>query len=126
MAYLKPGQGFKKFAVAKMTKGLTASGKSKEGMLVETGTIIGILATATEKEQDVWKQKGHPVSHKIVQAGIGNKAIATNYLILAEPDKKTRFFYVQSTGNPGGLNHMMRYYVEERDGLNYGQGRLSD
>lgn len=119
MAYLRPGQGFKKFTVAKMTKGLTASGKAKEGVLQREGIIIGILATATEDEQELWKQKGHPVSHKIIQQGIRNKATATKYLILSEPGKKTRYFYVQGVGNPGELNHMLRYYVEERDGLSY-------
>lgn len=119
MPFLRPGQGFKKFTVAKMSKGLTASGKPKDATIQEIGKIIGIIASASEKEKEIWKQNGHPISHKIVQHGVGNPAIATNYLILSESGKKDRYFYVQGTGNPGELNHMMRYFVEERDGLSY-------
>lgn len=119
MPFLRPGQGFKKFTVMKMSKGLTASGKPKNATFEPLGTIIGILASASEEEKEIWKQNGHPISHKIVQQGVLNHAIATNYLVLSEPDKKDRYFYVQGTGNPGELNHMMRYFVEERDGLKY-------
>ena len=119
MPFLRPGQGFKRFYVMKMSKGLTASGKPKDATLQDAGSIIGIIASASEDEKEMWKQNGHPISHKIVQYGFKDAAIATNYLVLSEPDKKDRYFYVQGTGNPGELNHMMRYFVEERDGLKY-------
>lgn len=118
--FYRPGQGFKTFTVKKLGKGLTASGKVQSGVYTDVGTITGILASATEKEQEAWKQKEHPITHKIVQMGTSNFATATNYLVLSEPGKKDRYFYVQGTGNPGELNHMMRYFVEERNGLNNG------
>lgn len=120
MAFLRPGQGFKKFTVKKKAKSLTASGKPISGEYTDVGHIIGILATATQDEREKWKQEGHPVTHKIVQKGVQKAAIATNYLVLSEEGKKDRYFYVQGTSNPGELNHMMRYYVEERKDLKDG------
>lgn len=120
MPFLRPGQGFKKFIVKKKGKSLTSSGKPIQGEYVDVGHIIGTLATANEDEKEHWKQLGHPVTHKIVQQGIVNSAVATNYLVLSEPNKKDRYFYIQGTGNPGELNHMMRYFVEERKDLKDG------
>lgn len=120
MPYLRPGQGFKKFIVKKKAKSLTASGKPIYGGYEDVGTIIGILASASEEEKEQWKQTGHPVTHKIVQQGIKNCAIATNYLVLSESGKADRYFYIQGTSNPAELNHMMRYFVEERKDLKDG------
>jgi hypothetical protein len=120
MPFLRPGQGFKKFMVKKKKKGLTSSGKPISCGYEDIGHIIGILATANQKEVEHWKQQGHPITHKIVQQGIKNAAVATNYLVLSETGKKDRYFYVQGTGNPGELNHMMRYFVEERQDLKNG------
>lgn len=119
-AFLRPGQGFKKFMVKKKEKSLTSSGKPISGGYVDVGPIIGALTSASQKEIEHWKQEGHPISHKIVQQGVENAAIATNYIVLSENGKKDRYFYVQGTGNPGELNHMMRYYVEERKDLKDG------
>lgn len=119
-AYLRPGQGFKKFTVKKKAKSLTESGKPISGGYTDIGCVIGILATATQAEKEQWKQEGHPVTHKIVQQGVQNAAMATNYLVLSENGKKDRYFYVQGISNPGELNHMMRYFVEERKDLKDG------
>ena len=67
--FYRPGQGFKKFMVKKKKKSLTSSGKPIFGGYEDVGPIIGILATATQKEKEHWKQEGHPISHKIVQQG---------------------------------------------------------
>lgn len=118
--FLRPGQGFKTFMVKKKGKSLTASGKPISGGYEDVGPIIGILATANEKEIEQWKQRDHPITHKIVQRGVKNAAMATNYLVLSESGKKDRYFYVQGTGNPGELDHIMRYFVEERRDLKDG------
>ena len=97
---------------------LSSSRKPIKGGYEDVGPIIGTLATASQKEIEQWKQNGHPITHKIVQQGIKNVASATNYLVLSEVGKKDRYFYVQGAGNPGELNHMMRYFVEERSDLN--------
>ena len=117
--FYRPGQGFKRFMVKKKGKTLTNSGKPISGGYEDVGPITGILATASQKEIEHWKQEGHPITHKIVQQGIGNAAKATNYLVLSE-NGKDRYFYVQGIGNPGELNHIMRYFVEERRDLKDG------
>ena len=106
--------------VKKKTKTLTSSGKPISGGYEDVGTIIGILATASQKEIEQWKQNGHPITHKIVQQGVQNAAIVTNYLVLSEKGKKDRFFYIQGASNPAELNHIMRYFVEERKDLTNG------
>lgn len=118
--YLRPGQGFKKFMVKKRKKGLSESGKPITGGYEDVGQIIGTLVSASEKEKEAWKQNQHPITHKIVQQGVQNAAKATNYLVLSENGKKDRYFYVQGTSNPGELNHLMRYFVEERKDLKDG------
>lgn len=118
--FLRPGQGCKKFMVKKKTKTLTESGKPTYGGYTDAGSIIGILATASQKEIEQWKQNGHPITHKIVQQGVQNAGKATNYLVLSENGKKDRYFYIQGVSNPGELNHMMRYFVEERKDLKDG------
>ena len=118
--FLRPGQGFKTFTVKKKGKTLTESGKPVAGGYVSVGPITAILATATQKEKEEWKQKGHPISHKIVQQGIKNAAVATNYIVLSEKGKKDRYFYVQGATDPAELHHIMRYYVEERKDLKDG------
>lgn len=115
--FLRPGQGFKKFTVKKRKKTLTDRGKPVYAGYEDAGQIMGIIASASEKEIERWKQEGHPVTHKIVQYGVLNAATATNYLVLSEFGRKDRYFYVQGTGNPGELDHMMRYFVEERNDL---------
>ena len=119
-AFLRPGQGFKKFMVKKKSKPLTESGRPTSGGYTDIGSIIGTLATANQSEIEKWKQEGHPITHKIVQQGVKNAAKATNYLVLSEKGKKDRYFYIQGTSNPGELNHMMRYFVEEREDLTDG------
>lgn len=118
--FLRPGEGFKKFTVKKKGKTLTESGKPVAGGYVTVGPIMAILATATQKEKEEWKQKGHPISHKIVQRGINNAAVATNYIVLSEKGKKDRYFYVQGATDPAELHHIMRYFVEERKDLKDG------
>lgn len=118
--FYRPGQGFKKFTVKKRTKTLTDGGKVLYGGYEDCGHIIGILASADQKEKEHWKQEGHPITHKIVQQGVKNAAMATNYLVLSEKGKKDRYFYVQGATDPAELNHVMRYYVEERKDLKDG------
>lgn len=120
MPFLRPGEGYKRFSVKKLGKAKNTKGRVQKAQYEAIGTIIGILATATQKEIEQWKQNGHPITHKIVQRGVQNAAVATNYLVLSETGKKDRYFYIQGASNPGELNHMMRYFVEERNDLNNG------
>ena len=118
--FLRPGQGYKKFTVKKKLTTLSESNKPISGGYSDKGTITATLATATQKEIEHWKQQNHPITHKIVQLGVENAAVASNYIVLSEKGKKDRYFYVQGASNPGELNHMMRYFVEERMDLKNG------
>lgn len=120
MPNIRPGQGFKKFYVAKLGKSVNSKGRVQKAKYEDIGTIIGILATANQKEIEQWKQNGHPITHKVVQRGVNIQAVAGNYLILSGPEKKDRYFYIQGRNNPGEMNHMIRYFVEERSDLKNG------
>lgn len=113
---LRPGQGFKKFKVLRQTSKTTSSGRVQAASLSPVGEIYGIKTRASQKEIEQWKQKGHPISHTIVQRGTKNCAKATDFLELGEGDAKRRF-YVQGTRNPGELGHFTVYMVEEREDL---------
>lgn len=119
MPFLVPGQGYKRFSILKKKSTVSSTGRVKKDGYDTQGTFIGCFASLSEKEKEDWKQKQHPVSHKIVQMGAASIVVTGNYLTLEEKGK-TRYFYVQGTGNPGELNHMARYFVEERKDLKNG------
>ena len=123
MPFLVPGEGFKRFSIYKKKSGVSSSGRVYTDDFDDyepNGTFIGGFASITEKETEVWKQKGHPVSHKIVSLGVAATVVTGNYLVL-EKKGVTRYFYVQGAGNPGELNHMARYFCEERKDISHGK-----
>ena len=110
-ANILPGKGFHTFNVHRSDGGISDGGRIIRGDLQDTGvSFLGMLVNANQKEQDQWKQNGHPVTHKIIEYSAQNKAMATDYLIA----HNEREFYVQGVKNPGDLNVTMIYYVEER------------
>lgn len=121
MPFMIPGQGFKRFSIYKKNSKTSKSGRVHTVNDYEPdGTFIGGFASITEKEQELWKQKQHPVSHKIVSLGVAKNTTTTgNYLVLEEKGVK-RYFYVQGTSNPGELDHMARYFCEERKDMKNG------
>ena len=109
-ANILPGQGFLQFTVYKDKK-VNNSGKVQSLGLESTNTSFhGMLVNASQKEKEVWKQNGHPISHKIIEYSAVKKANATDFLIMDDG----REFYVQGVKNPANLNVTMIYYVEER------------
>ena len=109
-ANILPGQGFSEFTVWKVAGQLTDTGRAQAGVPTETeNKFFGILMAASQKEQDQWKQNGHPITHKIIEYSAEQKAEATDYLLGADKE-----FYVQGVKNPANLNVTMIYYVEER------------
>lgn len=111
VAHLLPGQGFCSFYVHRKIGGLSVSGKPKAASLQKTNIeFLGALLGASQKEQEEWKQKGHPITHKIIEYSAQAKAKATDYLVMSDG----REFYVQGVKNPANLNVTMIYYVEER------------
>lgn len=116
-ANIVPGQGFVRFTVYEKRDEITPSGRAVEGKYKLTEKqFYGIVANASQREIDQWKQNGHPITHKIVQYSSVYGANATDY-ILSENGGE---FYVQGAKNPAGLNLTNVYYVEQRNDLQKG------
>jgi hypothetical protein len=115
--FLRPGQGFRPFTVLRRTGGTTANGRPTTTKLTEQGKILGIISQASQKEQEQWKQNGHPITHTIVQRGESGGVMVTDVLELNVADKPPRRFLVQGVHNPAELGHFTSYKVEERDDL---------
>ena len=111
IANLNPGHGFHQYTVYKEEGGISETGRAIPGALKKTETkFYGMLVNASQKEVEQWKQKGHPISHKIIEYSAMKKAEATDYLRREDG----REFYIQGVKNPADLNVTMIYYVEER------------
>ena len=116
---LRPGQGFKPFAVYRRVSSKTKSGTPITGEPERQGVFLGIISQASPKDIEQHKQLGHPITHTIVQRGTDNRAKATDVLELdiepMEPGEKKRRFLVQPhPQDPGELGHFLIYHVEER------------
>jgi len=112
--HLRPGQGFRPFAVWRRTETVTVTGRPQTGGYEKRGVFYGILSQAAPREQAQWKQLGTPISHTIVQRGTENRADGNDRLSLTE-DGETRFFQVQGKPHdPGELGHFLVYHVLER------------
>lgn len=110
-ANIVPGQGFQEVQIYNKIGKKTGTGRvATEGYMLVEQTFFGILAEASQREKEAWKQNQHPITHTIVQHGAAVKAKATDYLVF--PDN--RKFYVQGVDNAASLNVAMIYYVEER------------
>lgn len=115
--FLRPGQGFRPFTILRKTGGTTNTGRATAGKLTSCGEILGIISQASQKEQEQWKQNGHPITHTIVQRGAEDKVKVTDILELEIRGQKPRRFRVQGVHNPAELGHFTSYKVEERDDL---------
>lgn len=123
-AFLRPGQGFQPFRVLRRVTTITPSGRPVTGQLQsiadmqEQGTILGIISQASQKEQEQWKQNGHPITHTIVQRGTAGRGRANDVLQMIKPGEETpRLFLVQGVQDPGELGHFTVYQVQEREDL---------
>ena len=103
--YLRPGNLYKDFFVAKCTrKGRPVKKYDSDHSVV----IHAVLAQATPQEKARWEQIQHPITHTIVDRG-HPKAVETDQLTCGN-----RKFYVQGVDEPGQLGLYTIYYVEER------------
>ncbi len=115
---LRPGQGFRPYTVLRREGGITATGRPVTRELVPKGTFLGMISRASQAEQEQWKQRGHPISHTVLQRGMENRARAEDVLELKSPDGTTvRRFLVQGVHDPAELGHFTSYQVLEREGL---------
>lgn len=110
-AYLLPGSGFQKFTVYIKKGGVSSTGRPQKDEVEETNIeFLGALIGASQGEKDQWKQRGHPITHKINEFSAQAKAKPGDYLITEDG----RQFKIQGTKNPGNLNLTIIYYIEER------------
>lgn len=107
--YLRPGNLYKDFLVAKCTSGIDGKGRPVKKYESNDSTVIhAVLAQATPQEKARWEQIQHPITHTIVDRG-HPKAAETDQLTCGN-----RKFYVQGVDEPGQLGLYTIYYVEER------------
>lgn len=109
--FVRPGQGFRSFTIYRRSGGTTNSGRAMTKKVAPVGKFFGIISQASQKEQEQWKQNGHPITHTILQRGTG-KVMVTDVLEL-----DNRRFLVQGVHNPAELGHFTSYKVEERADL---------
>lgn len=113
-ANLLPGQGFQPLTIHEKAGYVSETGRpATSGYKATKKTLYGMITNASQKVVDQWKQKGHPVTHKIVQYGAMVKAKPTDFLVSHDGRK----FCVQGLKNHGDLNVSVSYYVEERADL---------
>lgn len=111
-ANIVPGQGFAPFTICEKTATVNNTGRanSSEHKYIRTNkTLNGIVVNASQKEQEQWKQNGHPITHKVIQYACTVQAKATDIL-----EGESVQYLVQGRRNPGEINVTVVYYVEER------------
>lgn len=107
--YLRPGNLYKDFLVAKCSGGINGKGRAKKTYDTDHSTMMhAVLAQATPQEKARWEQIQHPITHTVVDRG-KPKASETDLLTCGN-----RKFYVQGVDEPGQLGLYTIYYVEER------------
>ena len=118
---LRPGRGFQPYTVLRRKGGMTATGRPKTGKLEPDGVIWGIISRASQNEQEIWKQKGHPITHTVIQRGTMGAAQADDVLELVKKREDgteySRRFLIKGTRDPGEIGHFTVYAVEEREDL---------
>lgn len=109
--HLIPGQEFRTFTVCRDGGHKTASGRVISNGAEPIGEIRAILAAAKPEEIQRWRQLEHPVSHKIIQQGTAAFEIRPGDSLMCG---ERRYVVRTAPYNPGGLNHWMIYYCDER------------
>jgi hypothetical protein len=95
--------------------GTTDKGRPCTSGFEEVGTMLGIISQASPEEIEQWKQRGHPITHTIVQRGTKDRAHAEDVLVM--DGGKRRFLVQGKPHDPGELGHYLVYHVEEREDL---------
>lgn len=107
--YLRPGNLLRDFVVEKMAIDANDMGRSMRYFLPTGKILTGVLAEASQDERFMWKQRQHPITHKIVQNGSKLVADVGDRLTLG-----TRIFYVKGRDDISALGISTIFYVEER------------
>lgn len=113
--FVRPGEVTKTFTVYRRESGTTDKGRPYTKELAKVGEIDGIISQKSPKEVEQSKQKGHPVTHTIIQFRPQFRAEAEDVLVIE--DEGRRFFIKDKPRDPGELGHVLVYHVEEREDL---------
>ncbi len=111
---LTPGQELKKFDVYRDGDHRTASGRITSNGTELLGSIKAVLAAAKPEEIERWRQLQHHVTHKIIQQGVPPFQIRPGDCF---KQGEKRYIVQTEPYNPGGLNHWIIYYCEERSDI---------
>lgn len=107
--YLRPGNLYKDFMVAKSSSGVDEKGRASKSYETDNAVLIhAVLAQATPQEKARWEQIQHPITHTIVDRG-RPKARENDLMTCGN-----RKFYVQGVDEAGALGLYTIYYAEER------------
>ena len=118
---LRPGQGFRKFAVLRREGEVTSKGRPRTGALSRCGEFYGTISKSSPDVVERYKQRGTTVTNTIIQRGMTVLAQDNDVLELVQPDsedgKPRRFLVHGDPRNPAELGHFLVYNVEERTDL---------
>ena len=107
LMYLRPGNMFKAFIILTKTPSLNSSNKPVKSYS-KSGNLSGCLADADAEVKSDWKQRGHTISHVIVQKGKPKVKIGDSL------EFDGRFFLVHGFDDMGSLGIAVQYFCEER------------
>lgn len=110
----RPSQYTHEFTVFRRKNKVTAAGRVAKDCEMKTPFVIpdGILAEASQKEQEAWAQNQHPITHTVVSYQPSPGVREKDVLVLM--DGRGRRFQVQGIVNPAGNSLYAIYYVLER------------
>lgn len=112
MVRFVPGWEQKRFEILRKTTATDAKGRvNYSASPSRIGQFFGMLANASQKEQEQWKQMGHPITHTI---SLKNSSGAKPEDILMTSGRK---FYVQSINPVAEVGLYEVIYCEERMGV---------
>ena len=107
--YLRPGNLLRDFIVEKQAIDTSEMGRLERYFLPTGKVLTGVLSEASQDERFMWKQRQHPITHKIVQNGSKRVADVGDRLSLG-----TRIFYIKGRDDISALGISTLFYVEER------------
>jgi hypothetical protein len=111
-AFLFPGQEVRHFTVTRTGTRETPNGRElSDGTAIERGEIQAVLAQASPREIEQWRQLQHPITHKIIEQGVSGFDILPGDAF----HLGNRSFVNQSMPyNVGDIDHWTIYYCQER------------
>ncbi len=112
--FFTPGTELRTFDVLRPSSFESERGRELINTFIPLGKINAVLAYARPEEIQRWRQLQHTVTHKIIAQGVPNFQITAGDVF----EYSQRRFFLQTTPyNPGGLNHFIIYYCQEKSDI---------